>query len=460
MPRRPHLGPAPTQPHLPRDAAIEEVEPSPGEDMLDALARGAPSGAAATLLASLTAEPPWLDWGLLARGQDVYLRHLPSAGLVLFNVSLIGGFSAPKITKVLEQSGYLVGPPKLAMRRLFDTGRLMVDACANGPDALRAGGVGWRAAVRVRALHAKVRRRLLRRGGGAEPGSGGGGGGRWDVETYGVPINQEDMAATLLAFSYNVLVGVEAIRGEELPEAEQEAFLHLWRYMGHLLGVAETHNPCAGGMRLAKARLESIILHLLQPDELSVRVATHLLKAPYAHLSAPRAARGFELSAQMTRLLVGDELGDALGLPFVPRARARARRTLRVLRFYGRACESWLLGRPAWSNCPSATARVITRSPPHWPIRLLRAALWARETLWAREERPRRLGAEERLWQRSATGPTSPMSLPSTTRPLAGGRAPMDATAAAGRQGRRDLPDALPGVPAVIEYSLTPGPWR
>ena len=85
-PGLPRPGPAPTLPHLTRDAAIEEVEPTPGEDMLDALARGAPSGAAATLLASLTAEPPWLDWGLLARGQEVYLRHLPSAGLVLFNV--------------------------------------------------------------------------------------------------------------------------------------------------------------------------------------------------------------------------------------------------------------------------------------------------------------------------------------------------------------------------------------
>ena len=37
-------------------------------------------------------------------------------------------------------------------------------------------------------------------------------------------------------------------------------------------------------------------------------------------------------------------LGDALGLPFVPHVRARARRTLRVLRAYGRACEHWLLG--------------------------------------------------------------------------------------------------------------------
>ena len=27
-----------------------------------------------------------------ARGQEVYLRHLPSAGVVLFNVSLIGGY--------------------------------------------------------------------------------------------------------------------------------------------------------------------------------------------------------------------------------------------------------------------------------------------------------------------------------------------------------------------------------
>ena len=130
-----------------------------------------------------------------------------------------------------------------------------------------------------------------------------------------VPINQEDMAVTLLAFSYNVLVGVEAIRGAELPSGEQEAFLHLWRYMGHLMGVAEEHNPCAGatpsrnkgpplqpcfcaphvvslttpqrpppprllarslagGMAHAKASLESIILHLLHPDATSVKVRT------------------------------------------------------------------------------------------------------------------------------------------------------------------------------------------
>ena len=116
---------------------------------------------------------------------------------------------------------------------------------------------------------------------------------------------------TLLAFSYNVLAGLELIRGGPVPEEEERAYLHLWRWVGRLLGLRDELNPCRAGMPLAKATLESIVLHLLHPDELSARVAAHLLRAPYAHLSAPRAARGFELNAQMTRLLVGDELGDA-----------------------------------------------------------------------------------------------------------------------------------------------------
>ena len=37
----------------------------------------------------------------------------------------------------------------------------------------------------------------------------------------GVPVTQEDLAVTLLAFSYNVLVGVELVRGAPLPPDEQ-----------------------------------------------------------------------------------------------------------------------------------------------------------------------------------------------------------------------------------------------
>ena len=134
----------------------------------------------------------------------------------------------------------------------------------------------------------------------------------------------------------------------------------------------------------AKAFFESIIVHQLHPNELSIRVAHHMLRAPAAARRARRAAapcampvRGsdakgagtvllcdgdgysqktssprtdlaeaiaFTHNAQLTRLLVGDALGDALQLPFDPAARRVARRRLRFIRLYARASESWLLG--------------------------------------------------------------------------------------------------------------------
>lgn len=53
------------------------------------------------------------------------------------------------------------------------------------------------------------------------------------------------MGATLLAFSYNVLVGIELIAGAPLPQQQQEDYLALWRYVGWLLGVeSNALDPC------------------------------------------------------------------------------------------------------------------------------------------------------------------------------------------------------------------------
>ena len=146
----------------------------------------------------------------------------------------------------------------------------------------------------MRVLHAKVRQRLRGRK-------------YWKREEWGVPINQEDMAATLLAFSYNVLVGIELIGGAPLPEQQQEDYLALWRYIGWLLGVDSTAlDPCRDAGR-AKAMLESIVMHLLEPDKHSVAVAHHLLKAPGA------SAWGYR--AVLCRRFLGDPLSDALRLP-------------------------------------------------------------------------------------------------------------------------------------------------
>ena len=58
------------------------------------------------------------------------------------------------------------------------------------------------------------------------------------------------MGATLLAFSYNVLVGIELIGGAPLPQQQQDDYLALWRYIGWLLGVdTKALDPCRSVVR-------------------------------------------------------------------------------------------------------------------------------------------------------------------------------------------------------------------
>lgn len=61
----------------------------------------------------------------------------------------------------------------------------------------------------------------------------------WDTEKYGVPVNQEDLAYTLLTFGFVIPKGLETW-GLPLDLAQKEAFLHLWRLIGHIMGVEPT----------------------------------------------------------------------------------------------------------------------------------------------------------------------------------------------------------------------------
>ena len=66
--------------------------------------------------------------------------------------------------------------------------------------------------------------------------------------------------------------------------------------------------------------------------------------APSAAVAADELPEAFVRSAQLTRLLIGDDLGDALRLPFVPSQRFRVRRFLLFLRGYGWLCRALLVG--------------------------------------------------------------------------------------------------------------------
>jgi hypothetical protein len=62
--------------------------------------------------------------------------------------------------------------------------------------------------------------------------------GRWDVDHWGQPINQTDQAATLGLFNGALLLGVRLL-GVRVTRAESRAIMHLWKYVGWLIGVNE-----------------------------------------------------------------------------------------------------------------------------------------------------------------------------------------------------------------------------
>jgi hypothetical protein len=223
----------------------------------------------------------------------------------------------------------------------LDTGELTASCVGLGLDSLLPGGIGWKTALHVRILHAKVRHALLQRKGERI----------WDITRFGVPINQEDMSATLLAFSVNVLVGIDFVSGVSLSESEKRDYLALWRYIGWLLGV-ETNtdkrvsgqpsfqelpplDPCGSGdgvtpdrgILKANSLLQSFVFHLLDPDESSVEIAHHLLKItdrkpPSQYLK--KIPENFYKNDMyyfrclQCRRFIGDPLADALELPLHP----------------------------------------------------------------------------------------------------------------------------------------------
>lgn len=241
--------------------------------------------------------PTWLCMEKCLRGQRVFLKYSVCANLALLYSSLIGGFSAPLITRVLDATGYLTRPNRDAVwGRLLDTFH-MVLSCIEFDDALEVGGAGWTSVVFVRMLHSRVRRRILSNT--LEP---------WPVDIAGLPLNQMDMLATLLSFSINVIDVIERL-GCTVSREEQLDYLHLWRYIGFLIGVHTSHLECLETPESAKGALESLVQLLLTPTSRSGEIAKNILESV---ASRPPLRWSFSFHSAISRELLGHPLADSL----------------------------------------------------------------------------------------------------------------------------------------------------
>jgi hypothetical protein len=96
----------------------------------------------------------------------------------------------------------------------------VVDVMSRGQ--LQNNGKGIQAIRRVRLTHAWVRHHLLQKG--------------WNTAENGIPVNQEDMAGTLLTFS--ILLS-DTLTRIGIPEAERRhtSYIKLWAGIGQMMGV-------------------------------------------------------------------------------------------------------------------------------------------------------------------------------------------------------------------------------
>ena len=238
--------------------------------------------------------PGWVDFDVLEEGRKVFLQFGPLQALVLLCSSLVEGYSYNKPSQVLVATGRL---QKDVTKRIYETGQLIHNMVGEG--GIRPGSIGHRTLMEVRLVHSAVRQFLWHSG-------------KWDVKKYDQPINQEDMAGTVLEFDFMVARGIDRL-GVRVSTEEKRLMHYYWRYGGYILGVDEAlltvsleeqrvlamqlmshlYNPTPDSEKLAKALLRDM------SDKPPFMLTEGILTAFSQHLLGSVVAKDLNLNASL-----------------------------------------------------------------------------------------------------------------------------------------------------------------
>lgn len=248
--------------------------------------------------------PRWLDWDRIDDGVRFMHRAGLSAGLVLRDFALMGGYLLTGFNHTLVLTGAL---EKGAGRRVAETSKWWID-CTE-PEGLRRFGPGFKSCLRVRLVHSMVRRSIL-----ARP--------DWERARWGVPVNQTDMLATYLAFGPVMLVGLRALGVPVLPR-DARGVMHVWRYAAWLMGVEERW--LVDDERAGLVRLYQTLLTQGRPDWTTRALGRALAEEPLQRDSPWRGRLpalhelslrlGYHTHLSVTRMFLSRRQMRALGLP-------------------------------------------------------------------------------------------------------------------------------------------------
>lgn len=247
------------------------------------------------MIQEAAALPAWSDAYLMGQGAAFFARHSEMIMNLLGLLSLPYCYTAANGAMVLHLSNKIRNH---TTQRLFDTAIFVWQVMS--PDAFIPTGTGFEEILKIRIIHATVRYYTKLSG-------------KWDY-SWGLPVNQEDMAGTNLSFSFIVIRGLRLL-GFKVSAEEQAAFMHIWAVIGYLSGL---HQDLIPENATQAEQLDTMIKRRQfrmseHGQELTKSLIDHILKVNNS------AASAGDIIGLM-RYLLGEELSGMLNIG-VPRLR-------------------------------------------------------------------------------------------------------------------------------------------
>ena len=251
-----------------------------------------------------SALPTWIKHARVKTAEQFFLLYGISSATQLSCASLPECYIMRYGTEVLAFTKFLQIDPA---RRIRETAQMIMSVmCPGGLVGDGRVGTGVHSTQKVRVMHAIIRYMIEHDP--ATPANS------TDPELrrkFGRPINQEDLAFTLLTFSY-IAVRSYVKLGVRMTPAEKDAYIHCWNVVGFLMGIREELLP-------ANYEESEKLYHAIRAHQGGASEAGRALAAALLKLLEQLLPPGLRhLPVTLTRYLIGREAAEMLGLRQAP----------------------------------------------------------------------------------------------------------------------------------------------
>jgi hypothetical protein len=256
----------------------------------------------ASWLAAEPVPPTWVNFDRVNRGAAFFSEYGLEIGLALFCSALPLGYASPPVANVLELTMQLESNTR---HRVLETAQMVLDVTT--PEGLGPGQQGVLTSRQVRLMHAGVRWLVLHDPRVGRPDPNRPDAAFWDPE-WKQPVSQEHMLGALMAFSVRSLMALDTLRIDYDPAAAED-FMHLWSYVGYLLGIQPRLLPID---RASASRLDTLLMRRDIRATPAGRRLTGAIHRLLDQMGPTRLFRGLPRAA--TYALLGKDLAADLGV--------------------------------------------------------------------------------------------------------------------------------------------------